>query len=482
MRIAFFIGTWLLLWLSYGDVLHQMQEQSLWIFATAETFETLLMPSDILTYVSRAVLSLFAIPCIGALVIAVILSVMEILADSAIRPKQSLMAVTYIPSVAMMVVLYSADYRIYCYFENAIYIGIILVTFLVVAFLALVRLAISGKHRRSGGEISLKEFALTIAAVAVALFCADLYGARDGNFKTLATLKHLSEQGKWSKMARIAEKVDTPNRPVAAYHAIAIAQLGQVGDRLFRIHHDYLAKPKNQWEQKIENGGLTFLPDINFYTGLTQPAYHCAMEQMIMCGHYKCYLKTMIMAAVLNRDAKVAEKLLGILDRAPFEGKFVRKLRNLNANPELIKSDPQFAPVIELMPEYDSFEQAFERPLFMTYYTKLSSGSDRALDLSLAASLYQKKVPEFASRCGALAERNIIPRYFQEALVMICQMNNPEALQMFNISHDIYSEVTEFNHVLSQHRTDSDKGKAAMRERFEGTYMYYNMFENIPKK
>jgi len=481
VRILFFIGAWLLLWLSYGDVLYQIQEQSLWIFASPKTFETLLMPSDILTYVSRFILTLFAIPWLGTLFMAVILSVTELLTDSLLRLKPSLMGVSYIPSIAMMCVLYSADYRIYCYHENAIYIEIILLAFIIIALMALTRLAISGKRTCDTGTIPVKKLSITVIAITVALVCADMYGARDRNFKTLATLKHLCEDGKWSKMARIAEKVENPNRPVAAYHAIAIAQLGQVGDRLFRIHHDYDNQPSNEWEQKIENGGFTFVPDITFYCGLTQPAYHMSMEQMIICGHYKHYLKVMIKATVLNKEKDVAEKLLQIVEKAPFEGKFVKRMRNLNANPNLIASDPEFAPVVELIPKYDSFEQVFGKPLFLAFYSKLSNGTDRALDLSLASCLYKKSVQEFVNKCGVLAQRNIIPKYFQEALVMICQMNNPQALQQFNISHDVYSNVTAFYELLRQHRNDIDNGKAALRKQFGDTYMYYNTFENLPK-
>lgn len=480
-RLTFFIAVWLILWLVYGDVLFVLQDNSLWIFASPSEFKTLLLPSDILTYISRFLLTFFAVKWLGSLVVALFLSIIEVMTDYILRVK--FLVVSYIPSLILLCILFSTDYDLYYENENSLFFKILLITTLVILVIMLVTLLIRGR-RKDGNIITYKDSLMNLGILGVLLCFSVIYAIRDTEFMRMASIKYYANNQNWSKVAKLAEKSKNPTKGVAAYHAIAIAQMGQIGDRLFRISHDFdpIDVNSTNLKKKFLEGGLLYAPYIYLHSGLVQTAYHYSMEEIVMCGSYKSYLKVMTQAALLCREKKLVDKLLDILAKTPFEGDFVKKYRYYNNNPGEIIKDPILASIIELKPVQDTFEQVFETPLYVSYYDLLSGGSDRALDLSLASCLYKKDLNGFASRCGVLMERKIIPRYFQEALVMMCQITNPTVLQQFNISHEIYNSVTDFYNELDQHIRDKDKGKKALKGKFGKTYMYYNTFENKQKK
>ncbi len=484
-RTLFFLLTWFSLWFVYGNVLFQLQENSLWIFATPAEFELLQLPGDYLTYFSRFFLTLFAVKWLGSLFVALILSCIELLSSYIIKVKASLFFISYLPSVFLLLVIFSSEYSLYYEQENSTIIKILLLVFVSVAMLSLAACAIRGKiNHKIQAPISLRTFCTNVICIMLSLGASLIYATRDSEFIRIAAIKYYASQQKWSKVARIAEESEKPTKSVAAYHAIALAQMGQIGERLFRITHDFepVSENSTNLKKKFLDGGLMYAPYIYLHTGLTQTSYHYSMEEIVMSGTYKVHLKVMIQAAVINREKLVADKLLAILSLTPFEGDFVKKYRHFNEHPEDMDKDPILAPIIELKPDQDTFEQVFKTPLYISYYSMLSGGSDRALDLALTSCLYTKDLNGFSSRCGALIDRNILPKHFQEALVMMCQLSDPEALSHFKISRDIYNNVTDFYNELDNHNKDRDKGKAALKKKFGKTYMYYNTFENVSKK
>lgn len=480
-RLIFFVICWLFLWLSYGDVLYQLQDQSLWFFASLKEFQQLKINIDIFTYIARFCLTIFYFPILGALVLSIILSLIEFLTDKILRLKPLYYILSYVPSVALLFYICSHDSTIYLGHENSEIFKVLLIALAVFVVIFLVSLFFRQKRdNKLDYQISITYPVFYLCSFVLSVFFANLYANRNPEFNTICSLKYYTDQKKWGKVASIAEKSDLSNKNIAGYHVLALAQMGQVGDRLFHVDYDFpIQKSFTKWDD-IVYGSAICNPQLLFYAGLIQPTYHYSFEYFIIYGNFKGYLKMMAKSLVVNQDHILAKRMLDILARVPFEGDFVKKYSGYNQNPDQMKGDPELAPVIDIKQHFEDFEQGFGLPLVVNFYTRLGvkNISQRAQDLALASCLYYKNLQLFAYKCAILMKRNSVPKHFQEAIAMIAAANhNTELLKLYKISPEINANVTNFLTEQARHKNDADKGKSSMSA-FKGTLMYYMAFEN----
>jgi len=480
-RALFFVISWLFLWLTYGDVLFELQEHSCWLMASPKELETLRIPMDHFTYIARACLTIFAIPCLGAMVLALVLSFAEYVTDRIFAPKRALMLLTYVPSVALLVYFCTNDMTLLYSHENSTIFKVVIITIIVLLFAWAVGSFFKHSSAAKEGNVSPRYLLWNVAALLAVFACVYLYSESDKEFRTTIAVKYYTEKGKWSKVVSVAEKSGITTRIIAGHRAAALSQLGQIGDRLFKFSYDY---PHFKSTGRIDNvryTNETSAPYMLFYGGLLQPAYHYALEQYVVYGNYKWALKLVAKSLVLKRDTVLAEKVLGLLDRMPFEGGFVKKLRKYNSNPELMQKDPEFAAVLDLKHIHENFEQGLAQPLAVNYFMSISAKneSQRFQDLALVACLYCKNLNIFANKCSAIRSRNYTPKHFQEAIAFISATSgNTNILSMYKVSPEINAMVKNFLTEQSSHRNDPDKGKAAMASKYWGTFLYYYFFEN----
>jgi len=480
LRFLFFICSWLYLWLMYGDVLFQLQEQSLWFFASPSEFDALKVHIDYFTYFARFCLTIFAIPALGALVLSVILSLIEFLTDCILKLNNTLYILSYIPSIVLMFIICSNDKTLFYGSENSTIFKVLSIVIVVFLFLLLICSIFRNKKYKMVENVKIKHFLFSFSLLLLSIFFVNVYASSDKEFRTIVSLKYYTHLCKWSKVASIAEESNIDSKVVAGYHALALAQLGQIGDRLFNVGYDFPEQKSFAKVDDIMQGSVLCNSDVLFYGGLTQPAYHYAFEYFIIYGNYKGYLKMMAKSLVLNNDVVLADRMLDIIERIPFESDFVKRYRYFNHNQSEMVKDPELAPVLDLKQPNEIFEQGFSKPLISNFYMRASSRgrSPRFQDLSLAACLYYKNLQLFSMKCNVLLKRNMIPKSFQEAVAMIVASNgHTDLLELYKISPKINASVQAFMTEQAKHRNEPDKGKAALSS-FRGTLMYYIFFEN----
>lgn len=488
-RVIYFTGIWLLLWLTYGDVLFQMQEYSLWMSVSLKECELLALPSDIFTYVCRLVLTLFAFPCVGALFLAAMLSLSEILTDRIIRLRPGCFAVSYIPSLVSLYMIFRPQYEIYFRYENSTIIKIIFLILLILFILSTVRTLFFNdsrntatfKEKTAGPGIIAFNTLLVVASVCI-LFN---YSNRDKDFRQLTEVKYHIAKEEWVKAADAAERIDETTKPTAAFHAIALTKTGMLGDRLFNIHHNYkpLKVVPGSDESKFGEFSLYF-PETYLHLGLTVPAYHHAMDYAVRFGLSKFDLKVMVKASIVNGEKAVAEKFLSMLSRVPFEKEFVRRFRYLNENPDAIKDDSELSQIYALHSGVHlskSCEQFLADPIFVNFYKELDEIPTEALDIVLASNLYLKDINGFLSIIEKTGIENHIPRYYQEVIAIASVLSgNNEILKEYSISPNITASVNRFVNEMQKYSSDRERGADALKGIYGHSYMYYNVFEKGP--
>lgn len=481
VRLLYFVASWLFLWLTYGDVLFELQEHSCWLLASPKELETLRIDMDLFTYIARGCLTIFAVPCLGALILSLVLSFAEYVTDYIFSPKRALTLLTYIPSVALLIYFCTNDMTLLYGHENSTIFKVVIISIIVLLVIWAVGGFLKSSANKNEGNVSPSYFLWNIAALLAVIVCVYLYSESDKEFRTTIAVKYYTAKCKWSKVASVAEKSGITTKIIAGHRAAALSQLGQIGDRLFKYDYDFPGFTSKGRVDNIRYTNETSAPYMLFYGGLLQPAYHFAIEQYVVYGNYKWALKLATKALVLKRDTVLADKMLGIIDRMPFEGEFVEKYRRYNHQPELMQNDPELAAVLDLKHIHENFEQGLGQPLAVTYFMSVSARNDsqRFQDLALAACLFCKNLNIFANKCSAIRNRNYIPKHFQEAIAFISsQSGNTNILSMYKVTPEINAMVKNFLTEQSMHRNDPDKGKSAMASKYKGTFIYYLFFEN----
>lgn len=298
-----------------------------------------------------------------------------------------------------------------------------------------------------------------------------------------------------------------PTRSVAAYYAVGLMQTHQLLNRIFEIPFKYPEMPLDQKDGNEEYG--IFEADCDFFTGLINPAYRAAMDKVVMNGPTIYQLKRMALCAIVSEQKNLARKYLKTISEMPFEQDFVDRYAPMVDDPQLIEQDPMLAEVLKLKPEESRFEQNYRRPIFMGYNIGLMSGSNEAIDASIAACLYSKDLVNFLPRAGVLKSiGRPLPQCVKEAIV-IHGIKHPEAFEMFpelapsnNTVGSTFHTVQSFilaiqNYYKEKYGAGGDwqarmmkdlKGgvpeevRDALAPEWLGHYVYYYYCENIKKK
>jgi hypothetical protein len=283
----------------------------------------------------------------------------------------------------------------------------------------------------------------------------------------------------WKGMVETAhDNAKLSYRPIAAYYAIALVQTGQLAENLFDIRLDYDLLYVKGWSGDADVGTTYYLADCNFHAGLFRAATHTAMEQLTMNGPSLHDLKLLTRLALLDHDWALARKYLTIIDRTPFEGDFVERYGAMVGDSAAVAADPVFARVRLTEPVADSFESFYQSPIFLGYTAVLTAGrSMQALQQSLMANLYSKRMPEFLQRCRRLVGTTP-PRSIAEGL-LIQAIKDPDLMKAFPQLEMLLDRFQLFLQDAMPYMQDRERGSEVLFEKYRGYYPYYYFFGNL---
>ncbi len=289
-----------------------------------------------------------------------------------------------------------------------------------------------------------------------------------------ASMQRAYMQQDWDAMLRDARRSSQPTRAIAAYHAIALLQKGQLMAHWLDIPYQYPDLGLTNRGGMPDDGSELYLADACLAAGLIYPAYHQAMERMVIDGP-SCYvLKQLLFCALLNNEQALANKYLYLLMQVPFEGRFVRKYLPYVRLPERVMSDAYFQNILGMTPMSDSFEQAYRSPLFIGYNVQTNRvRSALALEASIVACLYAKMLPGVVQRAQVYGKKALPP--LVEQAVALYAMEHPEVLSRFQVSPSTVSEVANFVEKYGQCPPENRK---ALRKKYGNFYPYYYYFQN----
>lgn len=486
--LFFFLACWLFLSGYYGDVLHMAQQYSFFSWNPEQMkFVTDNTPYGYLWWIGRALLQLYYYPVLGGAVVSLMLTAIAALTAYVFRISSRFRLLEYfIPFCWLAYSLYQG-FDLYYLQETGKILGVPFCILLILIVQALFIRTFRKKSRLaailSDSDCRPVRTWLHAGAVLLLFVSIGLFNEKARPYvRPTAYLQRCMWQQRWTDMITyVQEHDDVSCRPVAAYYAIALTQTGGINEHLFDIKYNYADLFLHNRSGKPDYGTAMYEADCNFYAGLMSPANRCAIEKMTMDGPSASVLKRLALIALQNGEHALCEKYLCILEQLPFESDFVAKYRAMNLDEGKLLADPELSRIKLLEPVNDNFEYNFRQPTFLGYNVAMLQGRSReALDLSIAACLYSKMMPDFLLRTQPLVGTTLTGST-ADAVTMEAS-RNPNVARIFPIDGFALRHYQTFMREAARFSKDKERGQAELFERYKGYYPYYYYFGNLPSK
>ena len=328
-----------------------------------------------------------------------------------------------------------------------------------------------------GLKVSNKVMGINLLLFSLSLFAIFYFSFRDDNFRVELRLQRLMEKCKWDEMIREAEKVEEPNRAIAAYRVIALANTNQLSERLFDFNYQF--KPlASAYMNGIQKFYYNY--DLYFYASFPNAAYLWSMELWVGMGANVYLLKQMALCAMLNGEKELASRYFNLLKQSLFYKKYAEEQERYNNDPDLLMENPVYKRIKDHMPE-DNFISPTHY-ILPVYYAFFQNSFLKNKERCILASLYAKDMKQFI---GDIQEmQNIdsedeLPVCMQEALLIYAMLNNNFAvLQNFRINSKGLREKVA--HCVKEYKKYGNNLPKPVEERlrksYKGSYCYYYFF------
>lgn len=485
--VLLFLFLWVFFSWIYGSVFYICEQNSFFAFNSLLMKNISSMEWGYFILLGRFLLLSFHFPLIGGFILSSILVFFVLLSCYLCGNHKRLYFIPLLLVFAFIFFLLNSGYNLFYQRESSIVFIIPVVGLFVVSIFALLKRVLTRTKfkdwYKSEKASALRNNWITSIFIILCLGALSTYALTiNQNIRATCKMQVLLEDDDYESMIEIAHSVRHPNRGVAAYHAIALQQTGQLLDHEFDIPYQYPIENVKNRTNKNDDAITLYSIDGNFFAGLSMTSYHDAMERFVVDGPTIFMLKRLCRAALANHEWNLARKYVYILSYVPFETKTVERFQHLIANPSALAQDATFMKINDLFPMEDSFEQEYQTPLFLGY--NVAAGSFRSLEAlkaSIGACLYTKKMPEFIDRVMVLNGQSL-PVCVEQALALQ-SYSQPDLRKMFPIEQGYaFKQVVAFAQSACLYLNKREEGAKVLKDEWLQFYPYYYYFENLPPK
>ena len=203
------------------------------------------------------------------------------------------------------------------------------------------------------------------------------------------------------------------------------------------------------------------------------------MEDMVEYGLRPDYLKYMLKCAVINGEAKLAEKYASALRHTLWYSHIADQYSGLIGNPSKVAADKEMRRILPLMRYGDVLDgDGGMIEVYLLNSCAYSSGGSREIvERALMNSLIMKNLDGFWPRFMSLLEgwKGHVPIHCQEAALMVAQLKggvDVSALPIDDTVRQRFERLVE----LSAQNGDQASNAYMLRPEFGDTYWYYYFF------
>lgn len=280
----------------------------------------------------------------------------------------------------------------------------------------------------------------------------------------------------WNKTILLHETKPSRNLVGQYFYNIALAETGQLCDRLFNGKQDF--GPGSlvlSWNNEHLNWGGYF-----FYSlGLINEAHRWAYEEMIVYGPKPQNIILLAKTNMINENYDRAQKYIHLLKHTLSYRQTGKELEILNYDSQVIKSHPKYKNRISNMPQDEFFIEVSEPQNNIPLILKENPRNKTALEYQMAWYLLTKDVASIISNLSKFKESGYseIPIHIEEAILAYRNSTNTDPdLYGFQIRQETTENFKNYVSTFKTLRNNNAMLKQKMEEQFGNTFWYYFHF------
>lgn len=302
--------------------------------------------------------------------------------------------------------------------------------------------------------------------------------SHDPHKKNLLRIEYYAEIGDWQKVLAVAEAISSYDFKVNFQVNRAYEHLGSLPDRLF-AYPQILGVHGLFFENSNTNGSFT-MPNSDLYydLGLMSESQRWAFEGQTLIPNSPRILKRLVMINLINREYKLAENFLNVLDQNMLCKDWVADHKRFIADTTLTNSDPEIVQKRKCNPKK---RYVHTNPLEDLKLLLETNPMNRfAYDYLITFCILDSNFNDLLYYLPYSANFNIrtLPRSWEEALsiYIIRKKTIPPFMTEETISVACKKRMMQFNKTTKQFNNDLAAAKPALRASFEDTYWYYMLY------
>jgi hypothetical protein len=294
----------------------------------------------------------------------------------------------------------------------------------------------------------------------------------------LFSLEKMFFTGNWSGVIEQQKKDQSRNLVAQYYYNTALAESGQLCDRLFLAPQDYGSMSISiPWNSEIPI--IQMFRGVYFYysIGLINEAHRWAFESMVIQGYRPENIKLLIKTDLINGHYKIAEKYIYVLKRTLHYRKLAKKYELMLSDPELIKSDPELGEKIRIKPDDDFIIRIRNPHKNISSLLQSNPYNKKAFEYEIARLMLDRDVDGIIDLMKRFGNINYsrTPRYIEEAILFIRSnilTPHPE-FDMLKISSETESRFSRYISYLMETERTKSRNVPEITDELRNTFWYY---------
>ncbi|SHJ28044.1 hypothetical protein SAMN05444280_11537 [Tangfeifania diversioriginum] len=349
--------------------------------------------------------------------------------------------------------------------------------FIILLLPVLSKFKISSLQNKKKKKINWVQFVPFIILIGLAFALVPKIDKKNSHYFHVEELFYKQQ---YEKLIAFNEAFPSTNRLTIFLNNIALAETGQLTDRLFEFPQD----PNGgtlflEWEmvgEVLKRGGYFY-----YTVGIINEAQRWAYEYMVMRGYTPEGLKMLIKTELINGNYEVAQKYIHTLKQTIFYRQEARAYEKLLFDDEAVDAHPELGEKKRMKPESDFFVLSDNPAANLRQIVSTDSTHLFALEYQFAWQLLQKDIEGIVENLPLLEKSGYrrIPRHIQEAAAGYKQLQMgpfPE-LGYLGIDPQIEQRFRRYYQVFQQNSSSRERAHRALYRDFSDTFWFYLFFK-----
>ena len=329
---------------------------------------------------------------------------------------------------------------------------------------------------------------VVISGCAFAIWVANF---SDFNYHAEMRMYRYTQESDWRKVLQEArEWEETPTRQMVMLKNIALMNLGQAGNQMFR--YDNGGKLLHTRDSLATHLVHMSAPMLYYQHGVVNYATRWAIENGVEYGFSVNYLKILARCAMVSGEYNAAKKYLNLLKLTTFHRDEAERLEELCLHPERIAQSDEFKIVNEL---YKHIDESLDSDnglceMFLLHYFSNTTNTNNPLmqEVALNYTLISKNIQLFWPRFfryATLHNGKEMPIHYQEAAYLYGNLEkNVDISNMPFDRRKIVDRYQKFNNQVQafmRQGLNEEQVAEAVRPAFGDTFWWFYYFCNNVK-